>query len=327
MAVFTCWPDLNCLAAEKNARAVLFLEHEQPSPWNDLLRAGFEKGTRDFNMDGRVVIAPAGTGQREIFRQNCAGADVAIVATDNLHEALRDNAANFRRVKFGCVDAGIRAPNIMSVTFADEQAAFLAGAAAAMLTKNNRLQGINDTKMVGWLSGMDTPAMRSLFNGYSEGARLDDPETRVVQAIAGSFTDGEGAAAKTRWLMDKGADVIALAAGSGNPQAMREMAARGALPIGLDAPLQGNLAIVKAADRAVYEILQSAAGEKFRGKEIIVYNLANKGVDLAGIEEFSRKNGPGSNLARRLGELRRELENDSIHLKSLRARTLCDCLD
>ena len=318
-------------------RATLLLEHEQASPWNDLLLAGLERAAKDFGMETAVVYAPKGEDQAQALRKAAAESDLVLVASDGLHEALRDNAANFRRTMFGCIDAGVRAPNIMSVTFADEQAAFLAGAAAALLT-GARLPGINDRAVIGWLSGEDTPAMRSLFSGFAEGAQLAAPEVRVVQAVAGSFTDGETAAAKTRGLLDAGADVVALAAGAGNPAALGALKARGAYLVGLDTDQSGAypghtlLSIVKRADKAVYEIAASAASPRFRGKEIVVYDLANGGVDAAGLPAFLAGAGNGApqgilqSIGRRVGELRRELVNGSIRLHSLRARTLCDCL-
>ena len=314
-------------------RATLLLEHEQASPWNDLLLAGLERAARDFGMQTSVVYAPKGDGEAEALRKAAAGADLVLVASDGLHEALRDNAANFRRTMFGCIDAGVRAPNIMSVTFADEQGAFLAGAAAALLT-GARLPGINEQRVIGWLSGEDTPAMRSLFSGFAEGAQLAAPDVRVVQAVVGSFTDGETAAAKTAGLLGAGADVVALAAGAGNPQALGRLKAAGAYLVGLDTdqssafPGHVLLSIVKRADKAVYEIAASAASPHFRGKEIVVYDLANGGVDVAGLSAFLDSAGKGApeNIGRRVGELRRELINGSIRLHSLRARTLCDCL-
>ncbi|MBD5539534.1 MAG: BMP family ABC transporter substrate-binding protein, partial [Desulfovibrio sp.] len=314
-------------------RAVLLLEHEQASPWNDLLLAGLERAGRDFGMRTSVVYAPKGEGQAEALRKAAAGADLVLVASDGLHEALRDNAANFRRTMFGCIDAGVRAPNIMSVTFADEEAAFLAGAAAALLTRA-KLPGINAGATIGWLSGEDTPAMRSLFSGFFEGAQLAAPEVRVAQAVVGSFTDGAAAAAKTADLLAAGADVVALAAGAGNPQALAALRSANAYLVGLDtdqsAAFPGHvlLSIVKRADKAVYEIAASAASERFRGKEILVYDLANGGVDAAGLPAFLAACGKGApeSIGRRVGELRRELINGSIRLHSLRARTLCDCL-
>lgn len=309
-------------------KATLLLEHSQPSPWNNLLCQGLEKAARDFGVTTNVVIAEPGPNQREIFREAARNSDLVLVASDNLHEILRDNAANFRRVMFGSIDAGIRAPNIMSITFADEQAAFLAGAAAAIATRAKKTRHAKDTA-IGWLSGQDTPAMRSLFNGFSEGAKLTDPGIRVIQALVDSFTDPTAAAARAEWLANSGAGIIALAAGAGNPGAVAQLANRGLLKIDLDV-LSGEpltmAAITKAADRAVYEIV-AAATSKFRGKEIIVYDLANGGVNLAGLENFARQNQVSPDLIRRVGELRRELEQGSIKLRSLRARTLCDCLD
>lgn len=317
-------------------RAILLLEHEQASPWNDLLLAGLTRAARDFGMQTAVVYAPRGTDQVQALRKAAGEADLVLVASDGLHEALRDNAANFRRTMFGCIDAGVRAPNIMSVTFADEQGSFLAGAAAALLTRA-KVPGINDKGVIGWLSGEDTPAMRSLFSGFAEGAQLAAPEVRVVQAVVGSFTDGPTAAAKTAGLLGAGADVVALGAGAGNPAALEQLKGAGAYLVGLDTD-QGSafpghvlLSVVKRADTAVYEIAASAASPHFRGKEILVYDLANGGVDVAGLPAFlaAAKGAPGSipeSIGRRVNELRRELENGSIRLHSLRARTLCDCL-
>ena len=319
--------------ARQPMRATLLLEHEQPSPWNDLLLAGLARAGADFGMETQVVYAPKGADQAAALREAAAASDLVLVASDGLHEALRDNAANFRRTMFGCIDAGIRAPNIMSVTFADEQGAFLAGAAAALLTRA-KLPGINAEATIGWLSGEDTPAMRSLFSGFAEGAQLAAPEVRVVQAVTGSFTDGATAAAKTDTLLGAGADVVALAAGAGNPAALERLKAADAYLVGLDTdqgaayPGHTLLSILKRADKAVYEIAASAASPRFRGKEIVVYDLANGGVDVAGLDTFLAacgKDAPGD-IARRVGELRRELANGSIRLHSLRARTLCDCL-
>lgn len=308
-------------------KAILLLEHADVSPWTELLSAGLAKGGRDFNFQVETIIAPPTTDQSDAFRRAASSADLVLVATDSFHEILRDNAANFRRVKFGSIDAGIRAPNIMSVTFADEQAAFLAGVASAMLTEATSVPGINADAMTGWLSGVDTPAIRSLFNGYSEGVKLAKPGARIAQALVGSFTNPEAAAEKGRRLAKDGADIIVLAAGAGNE------AVASALPnvwfVALDKPgtnprMMG--AIIKKADNAVYEIMKSAAGANFAGKEIITYNLANKGVDFIFAPQFFKQPVP-RDIERRVGELRHELANGSIKLPSLRARTLCDCLD
>lgn len=311
-------------------KAILLLEHNEATPWHELLKAGLQRAGHDFDIETETRIAPRGSDQVAIFRQAAEDADLVLVASDSLHEILRDNAGNFRRVMFGSVDAGIRASNIMSVTFADEQAAFLAGVAAAIATGADNLPGINAGQTIGWLSGADTPALRSLVNGFSEGAKLIRNDIKISQGVSGSFESSSAAAEKARNILDAGADVIALASGSGNGAAREELEKSGAWRIDLDSLQPGDRrlgAIVKAADRAVYEIVSSAANGKFRAKEIVVYNLANGGVDWIGMDEMLALKGAPADLKRRVAELRGELEKGAIHLKSLRARTLCDCLD
>lgn len=318
-------------------RVALLLEHGGPASagdsWTTLLNAGLDRAARDFSLHAETLAAAPGTDQEAVFRRAARDFDLVLVASDGFHTILRENAANFRNTLFGCIDAGIRAPNIMCVTFADEQAAFLAGAAAAMLTGQTGLPGINREKIIGWLSGEDVPAMRSLLNGFSEGARLIDPQVRVINTVTGSFGDAAAGREKARGLLEQGADVLVLAAGRGNAGALEEVRKRNAYAVGLDADqralLPGRMltSILKGADRAVYEIVAAAAANGFRGKEIIVYDLKNGGVEISDMAPFKAVAGENAppDLERRLKELRGEILNGSIRLKSLRARTLCDC--
>lgn len=313
-------------------KATLILEHTEQSPWYELLLAGLKKAKNDFNIETQVVYAPQGTNQTSAFREAAQSSELVLVATENMHEILRDNAANFRRVMFGSIDAGIRASNIMSITFADEQAAFLAGYAASILTASTNLPGMNVHKTIGWLSGLDSPPLRSLVNGYIEGAKLANSEVQVAQAVAETFIDPQKAAIKAQNLLANNADIIALAAGAANRGALLELDKTGAWHINLDQNLSiprtlGS--IVKAADKAVYEII-AASQKKFKAKEIIVYNLENGGVNFElGAELVGKRNELASikNIMRRIDELKKEIVKGAIYIKSLRRRTLCDCLD
>lgn len=309
-------------SAGSGKRVALMLEHDSAAPYTNMLRDGLARAGRDFGLASSVIVATDDDDQEEAFRKAAQENDLVIVATDNMHEILRNNAANFRRKKFGVIDAGIRAPNVSCVTFADEQAACLAGAAAAMLAK------ARGSGTIGWLSGMDTPAMRSLFSGFSACAEMTMPDIQVAQAIAGSFTDAEAAAEKAAQLAST-ASVIALAAGAANPAAAKAIRNSKALVICLDAwqpdlaPGKTAAGITKAADHAIYQLCEDFAKDRFRAKEIVIYDLANKGVSLAGFDD----KGKYPDISRRVSELKREIENGNIALRSMRQRTLCDCLD
>lgn len=326
LAIFTAAP-----AKEGNLRVTLLLEHEENAPWTDLLRSGLEQAARDFNLEARVAIAPTGDEQAGIFRIAAEDSDLVLVSGESLRETLRDNASRFRRVKFGCIDAAARASNIMCVTFADQEGAFLAGVAAAIATRKTSVPGINDKNVLGWLAGLDTPAMRTLYNGFQEGARLADPEVKIAQAVVGSFTDPETAEKKARFLIETGADIIVLAAGAGNAGAAKAVEEVSAWRIDVDQALQAPhalCALVKKANQAIYEIIAAFAKGQFQGKEIIVYDLKNGGVSLEGLGEFTKAaHGKAEDIRRRVREVEQELVNGNIRIKSLRTRTLCDCLD
>lgn len=148
-------PDTPARAAsdtEGSLRVALLLESVEPASsgnsWSTLLQAGLTQAAHDFSLHAETLAATPGADQEALFSRAAREYDLVLVASDGLHEILRNNAANFRNTSFGCIDAGIRATNIMSVTFADEQAAFLAGAAAAMLTTQTSLPGVNREKLI-----------------------------------------------------------------------------------------------------------------------------------------------------------------------------------
>ena len=306
----------------------LLLEHAPDSDWNRLVRQGLERAASESAIETRIVQIAENDDALAVFRdvarqaseQTTGQSGLVLVASHRLHEILRDNAGNFRKARFGCVDAGIRAPNIMCVTFADEQGAYMAGVAAAMRVSSQK--GGKGHAAVGWLSGEDVPAMRSLFNGFAEGARNTSPSLRVIHGVSGSFADPDRARAEARRLIGEGVGVLALASGAGNAAALDEAKAAGIDVIGLDVdqaqrwPGHVLTSIVKKADQAVYSIVSATAKGGFRGKEIVTYDLSG-GVEVTAPAD--------KDIRRRMDEVEREIAAGSIRIKSLRDRTLCDC--
>lgn len=314
------------ICSQERRSAVLLLEHEKPNAFNELLEQGFRKGCRQYDFDCHIDIAKEGPAQNQKFGEIARNSNLVLIASDSLHETLRNNAAKFRRVKFGSIDAGIRAANIMSATFADEQASFLAGYAAAMLAEAQSGQ----EAVLGWLSGENTPAMRSLYNGFAEGAKLCKPDIKIVQALVGSFDDIDNSKIKARSLAAQGARVIVLAAGAGNGPAAAGLSAENIWLISLDDKLESPHVLgwlVRRADKAIYDIISSAAGN-FRAKEIDIHNLADAYVNFELTPNLAKINkNLFDNIKRRVEELRKEFIAKAIRVPSLRARTLCDCLD
>ena len=220
LSVFCFSAVLAAPASEAPAlRVALLLEDAAPDQgWNDLLRQGLEQARKELGVRTAVVVAPPqgsnGLTQEGIFQAAARQADLVLLSGARLHEILRNNAANFRQTKFGCIDTGIRAANIMCVTFADEQAAFLAGALLSQLHRHGllpapRTRAAGDELTLGWLAGEDDPQLKSMLNGFVEGVRLESPGARVINGVAGSYSSPEKGRAKAEELL--GLDINALA--------------------------------------------------------------------------------------------------------------------
>lgn len=344
LSVFCFSSVLAAAAGEAPAlRVALLLEDAAPDQgWNDLLRQGLEQARKELGVRTAVVVAPPqgsnGLTQEGIFQAAARQADLVLLSGARLHEILRNNAANFRQTKFGCIDTGIRAANIMCVTFADEQAAFLAGALLSQLHRHGllpapRTRAGSDELTLGWLAGEDDPQLKSMLNGFVEGVRLESPGARVINGVAGSYSSPEKGRAKAEELLGLDINALAVLAGRAGLGAVEAAIAQGRPLVGVDkdqqflAPKLMLTSIVKRADRAVFEIVKATAQGAFAGNEIITYDLANGGVDIVSPQVWARHAGvrlPAA-IERRLAELRLELTRGGIRLPSLRDRTLCNC--
>ena len=94
-------------------RVALLLETPTgDNDWNDSLVDGLRQAERELGIKASVITAQPGHDEaalQEMFRTAAGNNDLVLVASNGLHEVLRNNAANFRRTMFGCIDAGIRA--------------------------------------------------------------------------------------------------------------------------------------------------------------------------------------------------------------------------
>lgn len=317
----------NILLANDNKNVALILE--KTDAWSNLLSQAFMDSAKKNGLNPEIVMAPVGENQDNIFCDVAKKHSLVLVATPSLHEVLRNNAANFRRVHFGCIDTGVRAPNIMSVSFADEQVAYLSGIICAMLTVRTEIDGINPAKVVGWISDEDDPIQNSMFSGFTEGVKLIDPTIRTIRVIISSDNINE----QLDYLVSQGVDVFVNGSTILNNLAINKISEKKLHVLSLHVPLPIDknfmvATLVKRGDLAVQEIVEAHAKGAFLGKEIRVHSLKDKGVFLRDYEKYLSLLGKKAppNLERRLSEITNELISESIRIKSLRIRTLCDCL-
>ncbi len=291
----------------------------------DMLRDALRAAAAKHGASAEVVIAdPDKTNQTDIFRKAASDHDLVIVAEGRLHEILRDNAAAFPKTMFGCIDTGVRNRNIMSVTFEDNEPAYIAGAAAAKLLAPG-------TK-IGWLQAEKTPMLNNMYKAFVDGTQLTSPGTKTLQVSAG-FNKPLAEADALRSLEEKGCGIVVVAGGYGQRGVWNAAGTTRALLVGMDqdqssqAPGRVPFSIIKRFDRALTEIVDSAASGHFRAKDILVYTLANGGVDIRLSDDWAKTSPVSGKLASRMDDLRHEITAGNIKFTDLRDPTLCDCLD
>ena len=195
-----------------------------------------------------------------------------------MSDDLGQVAKQFPQQQYAIIDAVVPNPNVVSVTFKEEDGSFLAGAVAAMVSK---------THHVAFIGGVDIPLIRKFEAGYVAGVRESDPSTRVDVKYAGSFDDVPTGKELANLLFNDGADIIYTAAGKvglGAIDAARTRPA-GYYIIGVDndqdaiAPGKILTSMVKHVDIAVFDIAKGILAHRpLHGH--VVLGLKDGGISL-----------------------------------------------
>jgi basic membrane protein A and related proteins len=171
-----------------------------------------------------------------------AGYDVIVTVGFALGEATDTAAAAYPNIYFIGVDQeqywaedddpSNDITNVVGLIFPEDQAGFLVGALAAMMTQTGKIGSVCGTDVV--------PAVWRFGEGYRAGAAYIDPAVEVFVVYHSdvgfdkTFTDPEWGAATADTMIDNGADVIFGAGGKTGNGAVTEAAARGVYAIGVD---------------------------------------------------------------------------------------------
>ncbi len=179
--------------------------------------------------------------------------------------------------RYAIIDAVVSQPNVISVTFKEEDGSFLAGALAALVSK---------TRHVAFLGGQDIPLLRKFEAGFIAGAHEIDPAVRVDVKYVNSFDDVAAGQELANVLFNGGADIIFAAAGKAGLGAIDAVKARpNAFVIGVDsnqdaiAPGKILTSMVKHVDIAVFDVAKAVA-DKHPMSGHVTLGLANNAIGL-----------------------------------------------
>lgn len=206
-----------------------------------------------------------------------------------LLDAINDVADQNPDQHFGIVDEISDRDNVVSLTFRDHEAAFLAGIAAAHTTETGR---------VGFIGGIAGAVIDRFQTGFEAGVAHVDPSIEVDVQYAESFGDAGIGQQIAAAMYTSGVDVIYHAAGAVGNGVFTE--ARNRLESDSDANLwvigvdrdqedEGNwdggnftlTSTIKGVGDAIELSADLTMDEGFPGGTTIAYGLAEEGVDLS----------------------------------------------
>jgi basic membrane protein A and related proteins len=201
---------------------------------------GVQQAEAEGNADVIQFIetADAKDYAKNIAQFGDAGYDVIVTVGFGLGEATAAAAATYPNVRFIGVDQFYdeAVPGVSGLNFPEDNAGFLVGALAAMMSKTNKIGAVCGTDVV--------PPVWRFGEGYKAGAAYADnlngttTEVFVVYhsdvGFDKTFTDPEWGAQTAKSMMDQGADSIFGCGGLTGNGAITAAAQAGAYAIGVD---------------------------------------------------------------------------------------------
>ena len=264
------------------------------SAWNGVSEWGkshdLQKGKNGYDYFASKTNADFATN----FQQGVsAGYNMLIGVGYATNDALVASAKQNPKTDYVLIDdvAKKQYKNVASLTYKQQEASYLAGVAAAKTTKTNKL---------GFVGGMESAVVKTFEAGFVAGAKSVNPDIQVDVQYVGSFTDAGKGKTIAASMYQNGTDVIFSAAGGAGAGVFTEAkdlnseknAADKVWVIGVDRDQNDDGAYtakdgksnftltssVKKVGKAVVDVTEMAAKDKFPGGKQLVYGLDDKGV-------------------------------------------------
>ncbi|MGP3927475.1 BMP family lipoprotein [Streptomyces sp. 8N616] len=243
--------------------------------FNDSAARGLDKAKKDLGADVKELTANEGDTNADradkLAQLAEAGYNPVIGVGFAYRNAVEATAKDFPDTRFAIVDSEIEAKNVTNLVFAEQEGSYLAGVAAALKTKTNK---------IGFIGGTDNPLILKFQAGFEQGVADTNPKAKVTSEFLAETEKGFGLPDKglqsAEGQLAGGTDVIYHAAGgsgTGVIEAVGKAKNKGAWAIGVDSDqaLQPGLAaykdriltsMVKNVEGSVYELIKSVKDDK-----------------------------------------------------------------
>ena len=232
--------------------------------------------------------------------QNLYAADFKFIVCPGFkfETAIYEAQQKYSDAKFVLIDAspsdgngnGLVADNTVSIFFAEQEAGFAAGVAAAVELQTGDL---------GFVGGMETGPVKRFDAGFQQGVAYANEKYGTAVTLkdenivySGSFTDKALGQQLAATMYDRGVKAIFAAAGGTGTGVITEAKTRdGAWVIGVDSDQYAEgvkpdgtsvilTSAVKKVEKASYNMIQAELNGEFPGGQTLILDAANGGVGI-----------------------------------------------
>ncbi len=265
--------------------------------FNQLAYEGMLRAAEDFSLETTFIETQAQADYLNNIN-TCVneGYDAIITVGFLIEDATYTAALANPEVYFIGVDQGFFGreipPNLVGFQYREDQAGFLVGVMAALMTQSG---------VIGGVYGIDIPPVLRYRNGYEQGARYAAAEMGRDLTLLGvhldSFVAPDQGASAAEQFIDEGADVIFGVGGPTGSGAILFAAQQGVFVIGVDVDeyfttfgggsTPGAEFLITSAqkrvDVGVYDMVGALAGSgaDWTGGGIYTLDVANGGISFA----------------------------------------------
>lgn len=225
---------------------------------------GVRTQTLEANFDGALFSS--------LVDEAFENAEVVLAIAFGFEEDLKNAAAAHPNTVVVSLDSstGDEGQHVTSVELGENESAFLAGAAAALLTTDTTVRGIGPEKTVGLVQGDTDPSTSALVFAFTNGAKTVDSAISVkFESLNGRWDDVDAAKRAAFRLYDQEVDVVFDLAGPSG--------------VGVaDAAKVRNLYAISKTAVGKNELGQNELGQNARGDNLQIGNVVAVDVtDLA----------------------------------------------
>ena len=253
--------------------------------FNALASKGLDDARSRLGVRGRIFPSKSASDYyRNLSAAARQGYDLVIASGYLMVDALVRVAGRYPQTKFAIIDVRLAslagAPaNTRGLVFAEEEAGYLAGAAAALASR---------TRKVSSVGGRPIPGVVAFLAGFKAGARETVAGTNVQTGYSRTFTDQAKCEQIALDQIAAGSDGVFAVARSCGTGALRAAREKGKWAIGVDTDqsYRGSYiltSVIKHADVAVYETIKDVKDGSFRGGGDSLFNVMNGGIGFGDV--------------------------------------------